>query len=59
MDNANDIPRRIVLDLNVPAEMSIRNAINEVEKIGADTQLTNAVILLTKAMNLVSDFIDR
>jgi hypothetical protein len=53
-----EIPRRIRLDLNTPAELSIHNAMQEVEKIGADVKLTNAVIYLSMAKDLVSDFID-
>lgn len=52
-------PRRSRLDLNEPAEIAIRNAVNEIEKIGADTRLTEAVMLLAKAKDLVSDFIDK
>lgn len=51
-------PRRIRIDLNEPVELAIRNAINEVEKVGADIKLTKAVCLLDEAKNLVSDFID-
>lgn len=41
-----------------PAEKAIQEAIWEVEKIGADSKLTEAVILLGKAKDLVADFID-
>jgi hypothetical protein len=51
--------RRIRLDLMEPAEKAIYNAMQEVEKIGADVLLTEAVILLGKAKDLVSDFIDK
>lgn len=54
----NDIPRRIRVDLNEPAELAIRNAVKEVEKVGADIRLTKAVILLSEARELVADFID-
>ena len=54
----NEIPRRIRLDLNTPAELAIYNAMQEVEKAGADVRLTDAVILLDKARNKVSDFVD-
>lgn len=53
-----EIPRRIRLDLNTPAEKSIYDAIQEVEKAGADVKLTEAVILLGKAKDLVSDYVD-
>lgn len=52
------IPRRIRLDLSEPAELAIRKAVDEVEKIGADVRLTEAVNLLDKARELVADFID-
>ncbi len=50
--------RRNRLDLNTLAEKSIYDAIQEVEKVGADVRLTEAVILLSKARDLVADFID-
>lgn len=59
MEPNDQIPRRIRLDLMKPAEKAIQNAVWEVEKIGADVTLTEAVILLQKAKNLVSDFIDK
>ena len=52
------IPRRIRLDLSEPAELAIRKAVDEVEKIGADVRLTKAVNLLDEARELVADFID-
>lgn len=51
-------PRRMILEQNTPAEKSIYDAIQEVEKIGADVRLTDAINLLSKARGLVSDFID-
>lgn len=54
-----EIPRRNRIDLNTPEEMAIRNAIQEVEKMGASETLTEAIILLSKAKDLVSDFIDQ
>lgn len=51
-------PRRNRIDLNKPSELAIRNAIDEVEKLGADVKLTDAVIKLNEALELVSDFID-
>lgn len=55
---ADDIPRRVRVDLNEPAELSIRNAVEAVESMGADVRLTEAVMLLDKARNCVADFID-
>jgi hypothetical protein len=42
-----------------PAELAITKAIEEVEKIGADVRLTNAVINLSDARNHVADYIDQ
>jgi SHS2 domain-containing protein len=53
-----DYQRRIRLDLMTPAELAIYNAMLEVEKIGADKRLTEAVIKLQDARTLVADFID-
>lgn len=50
--------RRNRIDLMKPAELAIYNAMQEIEKIGADIRLTEAQVLLTKAKNLVADFID-
>ncbi len=58
MNNKNEIPRRIRLDLNTPAELAIYNAMQEVEKVGADVKLTEAIILLGKAKDLVADYVD-
>lgn len=54
----NTIPRRSRLDLNTPAELVIHSAIQEIEKMAADTRLTEAVILLLKAKDSVSDYVD-
>lgn len=58
MENVTDFPRRNRLDLNTPAELSIYNAMQEVEKLPANEKLTEAVMLLAKAKDLVSDFVD-
>ena len=50
--------RRYRLDLNTPAEKIIYDSIQEVEKLGCDVKLTEAVNLLSEARNLVSDFED-
>jgi len=52
------VPRRNILDLNTDAEIAIYNFMQEVEKLSADVKLTDAVTLLAKAKELVSDFID-
>jgi len=54
-----DIPRRNRLDLNTPAEKAIYDAMQEVEKAGADLKLTEAVTLLSKARDLVADYVDK
>lgn len=58
LKDENGIPRRIRLDLCEPAEKIIYDAIQEVEKLGADERLTNAVVKLSEAKELVSDYID-
>lgn len=57
--NENKIPRRIRLDLSEPAELAIRKAVDEVEKVGASIGLTKAVSLLHEARELVADYIDK
>ena len=54
----NTVPRRGRVDLYEPAELAIRNAMLEVDKMPADVRLTDAVILLQQAKDKVSDFID-
>lgn len=50
--------RRFYIDLNVPAELAVRNAMLEVEKMPADERLTNVLIQLDKAKSLLSDVVD-
>ena len=50
--------RRIDINQHTPAEAAIRAAMLEVEKLPADTRLTNAVVLLSTAQKLVADFVD-
>lgn len=50
--------RRIRLDLNTSAEMAIHKAIQEVEQLGADVRLTNAVMKLQEAKEKLSNYID-
>lgn len=52
------IGRRARMDLWVPAEKAIHDAMQEVEKMPPDTRLTNAVILLQQAQSSVADFVD-
>lgn len=54
----NEFPRRNRLDKMNPAELAIYHAMQEVEKLGASEGLTKAIILLSEAKDLVSDFVD-
>jgi hypothetical protein len=56
--NIDGFPRRNRLDLCLPPEISIYKAMEEVEKAGSDVRLTQAIILLQQAKDLVSDFVD-
>lgn len=58
LKDENGFPRRSRLDLCEAAEKIIYDAIQEVEKLGADERLTNAVVKLSEAKELVSDYID-
>jgi hypothetical protein len=46
------------MDLWLPSELAIQKAVDEVEKLGADVKLTDAVIMLSKVKELVSDYIE-
>jgi hypothetical protein len=52
------IPRRNRIDLMQTPELLIYNAMLEIEDMEADVGLTEAVMLLKKARDLVSDYID-
>lgn len=54
----NIIPRRNDLNKNTSAELAIRDAIVEVEKLGADVRLTDIVVQLSETKEKLSDFID-
>jgi len=58
LKDENGIPRRSRLDLCESAEKILYDATQEIEKLGADVRLTNAIIKLAEARELVSDFID-
>lgn len=47
--------RRIDIEKLVPAELAIRNAMIEVEKLPPDVLLTQAITLLSKAQQKVAD----
>ncbi len=57
-DSRLEIPRRNRVDLMTPAELAIRNAILAVEDLAADPRLTDAVCLLSEALEIVADFVD-
>lgn len=54
----NDPWRRVNLNRMEPSELAIRNAITAVEELGADERLSQAVVLLGEAKELVGDYID-
>jgi hypothetical protein len=58
MNNMSDIPRRICLEKLTPAEKAIRDAMIAVEEAGGDVRLTDAITLLARAKDRVSDFVD-
>ena len=51
-------PRRSQMQQWSSAEYAISHAMGEVEKMGADYRLTDAVVLLGKAKDAVANFID-
>ena len=56
---SNDIPRRNDLLRQEPAELAIGFATYQVETLGADPLLTEAVVLLGQAKDKVADYIDK
>jgi sirohydrochlorin ferrochelatase len=56
---ANKVPRRAHLERNIPAELAIRDATAEVEKLGAHPALTQVVIKLVDALTELADWVDR
>lgn len=55
----DEIPRRNRVDQWTLAEHAIAAALAEVERVGADVRLTDAVVLLNKARHRVADYVDR
>lgn len=54
----NKIPRRNQLDKNFPAEKAVYEAMQKVEELDANVKLTEAVIHLQKAKELLADHFD-
>ena len=54
----NTIPRRLRYDLLTEAEKSIRETMQKVEEVGADPELTEAIIKLNDAFNHVANYVD-
>jgi hypothetical protein len=53
------LPRRAIVDKMTPAELAIRAAVLEVEKLGGgDNRLTDAVVYLLCAQDWVADYVD-
>lgn len=52
------IPRRNRLDLNSPTESAIKKSMEYVEDMGAHPILTDAIVHLDAAFNLVADYIE-
>jgi hypothetical protein len=57
-NGATQFPRRACLDQFTPAEKSIYDSVQEVEALGADKLLTEAVMLLQLAREKVADWLE-
>lgn len=55
----NEIPRRCQLDKLTLAELAIHNAIQEIERMGANVTLTRIISTLNIAKDMLSDYVDR
>lgn len=53
-----DPMRRVNLQRQTPAELAIGDAVDRVEELPPDERLTNAVVKLQEAKELVADFVD-
>lgn len=58
MSGGFDWPRRASLEHMTPAEVAIRNAVIEVEKVGAHPDLTAIVTGLGDLQDKLADYID-
>jgi hypothetical protein len=52
-------PRRANTQTMTKEELAIQNLVWEIEKLGADPLLTDAVVLLGQARDKLSDWIDK
>jgi len=55
---SNEIPRRARMDMWTPAEKAIQEAVDRVEEMGAHPKLTDIVVMLGRARELVADYVD-
>lgn len=53
-----NFPRRACIYLLTPTEKSVYDAMQEVEQLGADVRLTDAVVLLSQAREKLADYFD-
>lgn len=58
MSKVANFPRRNCMWLKTPSETALQNALQSVEELGADGKLTEAIEHISKAQELVADFID-
>jgi hypothetical protein len=56
---SNEISRRNRIDQFTPAEKAIYDAMQIVEAAGCHPDLTDAVVLLSQALEKVADYVDR
>ena len=56
--SSEEIPRRNDINRNVPGEMAIRNAMWEVEKMGASEALIEVITMLDDSLTKLADIVD-
>lgn len=54
----NGVPRRICKSYWTPAEQAVQDAVDLVERLGADVRLTEAVNLLAAARAKIADYVE-
>lgn len=54
-----EFPRRMDKSQFVPAETAISDVVDLVEEMGADTLLTEAIVLLSEAKSKIADYVDK